>query len=187
MAHLESPPAKFRLVYQQHHAAVRNYCFRRLAPSDANDATAEVFLVVWRRLGDVPQGDDALPFLFGIARKVVANARRANSRRRHLNGRLRDEPGLRVADPGVQVVQRDEVARVLRALSLLSETDQELLRLKAWEKLTSRQIAAATGLSVRAVETRISRARKRLARGADPTSPSHRVAALRLTQRGGER
>lgn len=187
MAQLPSPTARFRTVYSNNHAAVRNYCFRRLAPSDANDATAEVFLLVWQRLDDVPDGDGTLPYLYAIARNVVANARRANIRRGRLNGLLRTQAANAISGPEAQIVQREEVRRVLSALEGLSEVDQEVLRLKAWERLSGAQIAEVTGLSVRAVETRLSRARKKLARGTTRTSPSRIRADTRLAEEGGER
>lgn len=187
MAQLPSPPARFRTVYSTHHAAVRNYCFRRLAPSDANDATAEVFLVAWQKLDDVPDGDGTLPYLYAIARNVVANTRRANQRRTHLNGQLRTEAADTTTGLASQVVLREEVDQVVRALDKLSDTDQEILRLKAWEGLSGAEIAVVTGLTVRAVETRLSRARKRLAREAGRKSPSRIRAGFRLTMKGGER
>ena len=73
MTQAPSQSDRFRSVYAAHHGAVRDYCFRRLPVADANDASAEVFLVVWRRIDDVPSGDDAaLPWLYGIARNVVS-------------------------------------------------------------------------------------------------------------------
>jgi RNA polymerase sigma-70 factor (ECF subfamily) len=175
------------MVYREHHQAIRSYCFRRLAPSDANDATAEVFLLAWKKLDDVPVGPGTLPYLYTMARNVVANARRANARRGQLNGRLRSQPVELITGPEVQVVQREEVRRVLTVLDELSETDQELLRLKAWERLSSPEIAEVTGLTVRAVETRLSRARKKLAqKAARRAGPSARSGS-RSAQRGGER
>lgn len=187
MAHLPSPPAKFHTVYNEHHAAIRNYCFRRLAPSDANDATAEVFLLVWKKLDDVPIGNGTLPYLYTMARNVVANARRANARRAQLNGKLRSQAAEVTRGPEVQVVQREEARHVLNVLDELSETDQELLRLKAWERLSSADIAEVMGLSVRAVETRLSRARKKLAQKARRRAGLAARTGPRSAQRGGER
>ena len=46
------------------------YAARRLGWHDAGDATAEVFAVAWRRMRSVPDEPDALPWLYGVARRV---------------------------------------------------------------------------------------------------------------------
>ncbi|HSF85395.1 MAG TPA: sigma-70 family RNA polymerase sigma factor [Acidimicrobiia bacterium] len=184
VAQSPSQHAKFRRVYTTHHAAIRDYCFRRLPPADANDATAEVFVVVWRKIDTVPAGDRVLPYLYGIARNTVANARRSHRRRGRLDGRASAQHVEFVEGPEAQVVQRDEARRILGGLEHLSETEQELLRLKAWEQLSNAQIAEAMGISLRAVDSRLTRARKKLARRANLASP---LALPRSSEKGGER
>jgi hypothetical protein len=78
--------------------------------ADVNDATAEVFLVAWKKLGLVPAGDETLPWLYGVARNVVRNADRSSRRSGRLVGRLgglapRAVPGpARVKPGGTDVV-----------------------------------------------------------------------------------
>ena len=79
----------FRRIYDDHYAAVLAYCLRRAALEDAKDATADVFLVAWRRLDQVPGGERTLPWLYGTARKTLANQRRSRSRLMRLMTRLR--------------------------------------------------------------------------------------------------
>ena len=77
---------RFERIFREHYAAVRSYALRR-APSDmAPDVVAETFLVAWRRLDDVPA--DPLPWLYGVARRVLANARRSTDRGLDLERRL---------------------------------------------------------------------------------------------------
>ena len=57
---------------------------------------------------------------------------------------------------------RDELLDVLRALDSLQPDDQEILRLAAWEELTSAQIAEVLGCSRGAAKVRLHRARQRL-------------------------
>ena len=52
----------------------------------------EVFLVAWRRLDEVPSGEQARPWLYATARRVMANQARANARRSRLRERLRAQP-----------------------------------------------------------------------------------------------
>jgi DNA-directed RNA polymerase specialized sigma24 family protein len=66
---------RFEGLFRQNYAAVRAYALRRAPHDVAQDVAAETFLVAWRRLDDVP--DDALPWLYGVARRVLANQRRS--------------------------------------------------------------------------------------------------------------
>ena len=50
------------------------------------DVAAETFLIAWRRLPEVP--DDPVPWLFGVARKVIAGHLRSAERREALRTRL---------------------------------------------------------------------------------------------------
>ena len=156
-AHVPADDARrFHDIFDAHHERVLAFALRRTPTrADAEDAAAETFTVAWRRLGDVP--DEALPWLFGVARRVIANQRRGRSRRAALGLRLfrRD----RVEDERFGEAEGPAIA----ALSRLGEQDQELLRLVAWEELTHTQIATVLGISVNAVAIRIHRARKRFA------------------------
>ena len=79
---------RFTDVYVAHHADVLGYLLRRSAVDDARDAAAEVFTVVWRRLDEMPADVGTLPWLYGVAARVLANQRRGDRRRRDLRIRL---------------------------------------------------------------------------------------------------
>jgi RNA polymerase sigma-70 factor, ECF subfamily len=116
-----------------------------------------VFLVAWRRLDDVP--DDALPWLFGVARRVLANERRSADRRAALERRVASDVAL-----GVDTGDRMGDAGLLReALAGLSENHREALMLVAWHGLTGARAARAAGCSPATFAVRLHRARSRLA------------------------
>ena len=76
-------------LFEAHHTAVLGYATRRAASAEqAADVFSEVFLVAWRRLDDVPPGEEAKLWLFGVARRALANARRASRRHDRLVERL---------------------------------------------------------------------------------------------------
>jgi RNA polymerase sigma factor (sigma-70 family) len=155
--------AKFRQIYDGHFVAMRSYCLRRLPVSEVNDAVAEVFLVVWRRIDDVPNGDEAPLWLYGIARNVVRNADRSMRRRDRLHGRLRPFRSPPAPDPETLVVRRSEESEALEELAELRPADQEILRLSVWEELSNTEIAEVLGIDAHAVTMRLTRARNRLA------------------------
>jgi RNA polymerase sigma-70 factor (ECF subfamily) len=119
----------------------------------ADDAVSEVFVIVWRRLEDVPA--DALPWLLACARRVLANQRRAARRRHALITRLdRTRQENMAPDVGDGVLGR--------ALAVLNDRDREVLLLIAWEGLDRRQAASVLGCTPEALSVRLHRARSRL-------------------------
>jgi len=163
-----SGEAEFRGLYDRHYDAIHSYFVRRSGTSSAQDLTAEVFLVAWRRIDDVPRGEDTLLWLYGVAANVAAHQRRSIARGARLESRLRSVPTNGVDQPERQpeplVVQRAEYDQVLAATARLRPADQEILRLAAWEELPHDQISRLLGCSVTAVDQRLHRAKKRLAK-----------------------
>lgn len=155
---------KFRRLYDENFSAVRCYCLRRLPVSDANDAVAEVFLVAWRRIAEVPVGDEARMWLFGVARNVVRNFSRSERRRVRLVGRIGSLGFASAPSPETVVIRRSEDNAVLEALGALRPADQEMLRLSVWEELSNTEIAELLSIRPHAVAMRLCRARNRLAK-----------------------
>lgn len=166
----------FRRVYAEHFDAVLGFALRRVdRPEDAADVTADTFLVAWRRLGHVPAGDEARPWLYAVARRVLANHRRGDGRRSALGDRLRRQLSVVVPDVSDEVCHRTDVAA---AMERLSGRDQEVLQLHLWEGLEPRDIAEVLGLTTVVVRPRLSRARARLRDllGNDPPLPGHEMS-----------
>ncbi len=162
---------RFRHVYAEHVDRVLGYALRRVArPEDAADVVAETFLVAWRRLGDVPDEPRTRLWLYGVARRVLANQRRGDRRRTALGERLAADLAVSVPDHAPAVAER---LRYGQALGQLTERDREVILLHAWEGLEAREIAEVLGVSAVAARSRLSRARNRLRAllGADDNEP----------------
>jgi RNA polymerase sigma factor (sigma-70 family) len=153
---------RFQRLYEAHYGAVLAYAQRRAAGApDAHDIVAETFTVAWRRIDDVPDTDVALPWLYGVARRVLANQRRGGRRRADLSARLRTNSAAPV-ELEAEVLAADDRRIVLAALARLREADREILRLATWEELSHREIASIVGCSEASVAVRLHRARNRL-------------------------
>ncbi|MGC5012810.1 RNA polymerase sigma factor [Streptosporangium sp. DT93] len=149
---------RFEAVYDAYYPAIHQYAARRAgSPDDTADVISETFLTAWRRIDDVPEGEEALLWLYGVARRVLANQRRGAVRRAVLAERLRKE--LAVGRPAGPV----ELDHVRAAFDELPERDREVLALACWEELTSERIAKVVGCTAIAARTRLRRARRRLA------------------------
>lgn len=150
--------ARLARLVRAHHGQVLAYARRRLGDwQAAEDLAAEVFVVAWRRLADVPP--EPLPWLYRAARWLLLNEYRKASRRRVAEQRAGERSGP-TEDPGVRVTEAD---RVVRALAALPERDRELLMLIGWEGLTVGQAATVMAVPAPLVSVRLHRARRRLA------------------------
>lgn len=178
---------RFRALYAAHFDDLLTYALRRVPHSeDAADVVADAFLVAWRRVEELPPGQEARLWLYGVARKVLFNQRRGRQRRDRLGVKLRHELSRTAAvDPTSDAA---ELVTVRAALSRLGELDREVLTLTVWEELQPREIAEVLGINAQAVRTRLSRARARLrdALGNDLGAAGHvRDVPPRLTPEEG--
>lgn len=141
--------------------------------------TADTFLVVWRRLQDLPlTQDDARAWIFGIARNLLLNEVRGEQRKRALGVRLANAAVPPLADQTAEgVVRRVDLSRAWRRLT---ETHQEVLALAVFEQLNAPQAAAVLGISPVAFRLRLSRARHALRLHLDHL-PKHVATPPRLT------
>jgi RNA polymerase sigma-70 factor, ECF subfamily len=167
------PEARFEDLYRVYAARVYAYALRRGSAAMAEDVVAEVFLVAWRRLEVVPRGD-AAGWLLQVARRVLANHRRGERRAGALLERLAGQLGRDSAG----IDEGDE--RTLRALACLSERDQELVLLVAWEDLDPSQVAEVLGVRRGTVAVRLHRARRRFA-AALVAEDSHRIDRVEVS------
>lgn len=152
---------RFRALWEDHHADIFAYAARRLGDeAAADDAVAETFQVAWRKLRAMP--DDPRPWLFGVARKVVAQQRRGERRRDALTARLGKHELHPTADP-----PSEATVPVVEAFNRLRAADREILSLVVWEELTPREAARVLGIAVPLFSVRLHRAKQRLRREVD--------------------
>jgi RNA polymerase sigma-70 factor (ECF subfamily) len=157
------------MLFEKHYDEVLAYCIRRIGHTEADDAAADVFAVAWRRI-DAIEWATVRPWLYGIARGVLANRWRTGKRQKRLFGRVSNLAMVRGEPPEAQVVRRAQDDEVVAAVRKLKPADQEILLLAAWEELTAPEIATAIGIEVPAAEQRLHRAKQRLAKALQPTT-----------------
>lgn len=148
-------------LYERHAGSITAYALRRASGADAADVVADTFMVAWRRHHEIPEEPNTLPWLYGVARRVLANQRRSTRRRGKLHERLRDE-FIEHDSTSDRSIATDSFQSVATALEQLSHDDAELLRLTAWEGLGPTEIATVLDIDPGAVRQRLRRARTRL-------------------------
>jgi RNA polymerase sigma-70 factor (ECF subfamily) len=160
---MDTARAKFDRLFEAFETPVRNYCARRVGHHEVDDAVNDTFAVAWRKIDLAPDGPAGLPWLYGVAYRVIQHAWRTNGRA----VRLATKVGAHIERPAHSLdddmVEADNRRRVLEAAARLEAADQEILRLTLWEELSPTEAATILGLTPEAARQRASRARSRLA------------------------
>jgi len=147
---------RFERLYEQHFERLAAYLLARVDRDAAADALAATFEVAWRRIAEVPAQE--LPWLLGVARRVLANARRSRARQAALLERMSSAtPSSAGADDDAGAA-----ADLASAISQLTGSQQEALLLIAWDGLSERDAARAVGCTRAAFASRLHRARARV-------------------------
>ncbi len=149
---------RFARLVHDHTPAVGNYLRRRLYPlttSDLDDLVEETMIVVWRRLDSVP-ADAELPWMLGVARNVLRNARRSKNRRSAFEATL--SPAKNEASAEDSVIADTSVRE---ALAGLDDDEREIVLLNAWDGLDTHALGVYFSISTNAAAVRLSRAQRR--------------------------
>jgi RNA polymerase sigma-70 factor (ECF subfamily) len=149
---------RFARLVNEHSSAVGNYLRRRLyplTPADLDDLVEETMIIVWRRLESVPP-DAELPWMLGVARNVLRNARRSKNRRSAFEATL--APASDESSAEEHVIADTSVREALVALN---DDDREVLLLNAWDGLDTHALGVFLVISTNAAAVRLSRAQRR--------------------------
>ena len=146
---------QFERLSEEVYEPLQRYVRRRADTDSVDDIVSDAMLTLWRRLDDIPP-NARLPWAYGVARRTVANHRRAAGRHLTLVRRIQAEPATApTADNPLD-------PELHAALDALPVADREILRLWAWEELEPAEIAVTLGLTPNAAAIRLHRAKKKL-------------------------
>ncbi len=160
--------AAYRVLMDRHRAAAFRLARHHCGNDDAAlDVTQQSFIAAFAALG---RFDPSRSFAHWLARIVINKSHdwaRRRTVRRFLAFALPLEEAHEVADAvpdaEAQVANRQELDRVMAAIAELPARLKEVLVLRTIEGLSQTETAGIIGVSEKAVETRLYRARAKLA------------------------
>ncbi|KJQ54896.1 ECF RNA polymerase sigma factor SigE [Microbacterium sp. SA39] len=159
---------------------VNAFASYRVGRHTAEDVLSETFLVAFRRRADYDVGvESAVPWLLGIASRLIRRHRAVEAKHWRsfaaaVTGEEHSSEGG-VDDAMIRLDAEREVQGLRARIAALAPKDRETLLLYAWQGLTYEEVAAALGVPVGTVRSRLNRVRKRL-------DPVRRAQALAKTQ-----
>jgi RNA polymerase sigma-70 factor (ECF subfamily) len=156
----------FRALVDATHATVFRLAAALVSDRDeAADVTQETYVRAWGRIEELRDGGAALGWLCRIARNVAHDRRRSWwSRIRAPLDALAGEAAPREDGPDAVLAAAERADAVRAALAKLPDKHRVVLALRELEGLSYDEIAAALGVPVGTVESRLHRARGALAR-----------------------
>lgn len=145
--------AEFEALFRDTRAPLLAYLTRRAPAEDAADLLAEVYLVAWRKRADLPPGEERRLWLFGVARRLLAEHHRYSWKR--------VDAEAETGDAGTPDGPADDSrgAAVRHALESLSDLDRELVTLTTWERLNPADAARVVGITAGTARVRLHPAR----------------------------
>jgi RNA polymerase sigma-70 factor, ECF subfamily len=154
-------------LVRAHHDRV--YRFGRLVcrdPHDADDAVQEAFATLARRR-DVVEHAGALSWLLTVVRNACRRLLRPFAQQRRALGQPLDAPAAdqlpsAELDPQQRLERWELVTAVHAAIAALPRPQREVLVLRDLEGMSGEETAAALGLDLTAMKTRLHRARAAL-------------------------
>ncbi len=156
-------PGRFGALFDRHATVVFRYLVRRVGADDAETLLGEVFRVAFEKRATYDcERPNARPWLYGIATNLLARHRRSEARRIRAAARLlaRQRPAEDPSDEIVTALEARELwPHVADAVGHLPEEERDALLLYVWEELSYEEIAAALGVPVGTVRSRLNRAR----------------------------
>ncbi|MCF1442043.1 RNA polymerase sigma factor [Ralstonia nicotianae] len=163
----------FGVLVRRHSAALAQAARSFGIPeTDIDDVVQDTFVAAWRALGDYDDTRSFRAWLFQIGLNKMRDLYRFRKVRHFLFGaedlehaESTDAPGLTDPDPGPErhAAARRDLARVVAVLDKLDRGSREAIVLTAIVGMSQPEAAAALGMSLKAIEGRISRARAKLA------------------------
>ncbi len=182
-------PAAFGALFDRYATTMHRYLVRRVGPDEAGTLVSETFRVAFERRASYDTDRPlARPWLYGIATNLAARHRRSEGRRLAAMARAAGQRPL-ADDLEQRAGEAIDASRLLGVVSdaarRLPEPERDVLVLHAWEGLSYGEVAAALGVPVGTVRSRLARARRRLHELAAPPS-EHLVHADVFTRQKGK-
>jgi RNA polymerase sigma-70 factor (ECF subfamily) len=159
------PIPPFATVYDDHVTFVWRVLGRLgVARVDLEDVCQEVFIVVYRRLGEFEGRSTLRTWIYGIALRCASDYRRRDARRRPADAPV---PEIAIASSQLEDLDvRDARATLERLLALLDPDKREVFVLFELEELTMAEVVAIVGCPLQTGYSRLHAARATVAAAA---------------------
>ncbi len=156
-------PAAWDALFRRYQLPLYAYAFELLHDEQASlDVVQETFINASRHLASLREDARFGSWLFGIAHQKCTQRWRRQNREQTALADFAAEPSGAKDDPGELLVREEDEAEFLRSLEKLPLPHRSVLLLHFLEDFSLEEIAAATGVPVGTVKSRLHYAKRAL-------------------------
>jgi RNA polymerase sigma-70 factor (ECF subfamily) len=156
-------PEAFERLVHQHGSTLRAHLGRYVGHQSAEDLLQEVWLRVWQRAGQWNGRGSVIGWLLAIGTNLALNALRARRRTASIDALMESEEWDTVAsaseavapEPEDEVIWRDQLARTVALIENMPADRQAVVRMARIEGRPLHEIAAALGVPLGTVKSRL--------------------------------
>lgn len=151
----------FKWIYDQYHSLLYYYILKFLQQETmAEEATADVFITLWKKRIIIDPNLPVKAFLYKIAKDTVYNylkkiANDARLRQEYLN----NYPIIELKNGEVLFLEKEQLAQVEKVIETLPPKRLEVFKLRYYEGLDNNKIATRLGISINTVKVHLAKSR----------------------------
>ena len=146
-------------VIEAYDRRLARYLARRLPGDDIPDALQEIYSRLTRILGGDPQAQLSAAYVFKTADSIVRDQFRRQRVRHHgAHVEIEDHLPTQMPSPFENLLWRQNLARVRKALDALPQVQRRILLLHRLDGMSLPDVAQELGVPLRTVERHLSRA-----------------------------
>ncbi len=152
----------FRWIYDEYHALIYRYCFKFLRQKTlAQEATADVFIVVWQKRHLIVPDQPFTPLLFKIGKDIAYNYLKKISRNKTLIAHYLATVMDSHHENGETIFMEKEALEALqKAIEDLPPKRKKIFKLRYYEGLNNKDIAQKMQISINTVREQLAQARR---------------------------
>jgi RNA polymerase sigma-70 factor (ECF subfamily) len=164
--HLEGLQAgskgSFEAIYQLHHQAIYFYCLKFLRQTElAEEATADVFVKLWKKRSIIDPAQSIAPFLYKLAKDIAYNYLRKIASDQRLRAEyLARYPLLNEQDGENIFIGKEDISLIQNLIEQLPPKRKAIFKLRYEEELDYESIARRLDISPNTVKVQLVKARK---------------------------
>ncbi len=152
------PSIEFELLYKQHYTRLVGFAYQYVEDSDiSEDLVQEVFTNIWNQADQIEIRTTIKSYLFGAVRNASLNHLKHE---KVVLGYAKENSGHDKVDHRDFLEMEELEKKIEQALQLLPEKRREIFEMSKLEGKKYHEIASELGISVKTVETQMSRALK---------------------------
>lgn len=151
----------FTLVYNEYHSMIYYYALKFIQnESMAEEATADVFITLWKKRATIDPLRPIQALLYKIAKDIAYNyLKKIAADNRLRRDYINSYPVIDFQNGEVLMLNKEKLAQVEKVIETLPPKRLEVFKLRYYEGLDNNRIAQQLGISINTVKVHLAKAR----------------------------